>query len=74
MILPKEEQNVPQIDTGRCSGCGRCVAACLQRLITLETTGYRKHAVVTKAKLCTCCGACVTACPLDAITIQPFSP
>ncbi|NJD37591.1 MAG: 4Fe-4S dicluster domain-containing protein [Geobacter sp.] len=67
-MLPNAEQSVPQIDTGRCSGCGRCVAACPLRLITLETTGYRKHAVIINPDCCIRCKACVKACPLEAIT------
>lgn len=64
----------PFIDIVRCSGCGRCVAACPQRIITLETVGYRKHAVLTRPEHCTGCAACLNACPLGAIAMIPFSP
>lgn len=67
MILLKEEQNVPLIDVGRCSGCGRCVAVCPLRIITLKTSGYRKHAVITATERCTACGRCFLACPINVI-------
>ncbi len=73
-MIPPNGANAPQIDPGRCSGCGRCVAACLLRLITLSASGYRKHAVITRPQDCTGCSACTDACPLEAIRQPPFSP
>ncbi|MBJ6799470.1 4Fe-4S dicluster domain-containing protein [Geomonas propionica] len=58
----------PDIDAARCTGCGRCVAACPYRLITLEVAGFRKYAVVTKRGGCDGCLACLSACPVRAIT------
>ncbi len=69
-----QSKTTPVIDVARCSGCGRCVAACPQRIITLETASYRKHAVLTELKRCTGCAACRDACPLGAIAMAPFSP
>ena len=57
---------VPNIDVSRCSGCGRCVAACPPRLITLEVTGHRKVAALINADLCTKCGQCARSCLLNA--------
>lgn len=70
-ILPKA---TPTIAVARCSGCGRCVAACPERIITLEANGHRKQAVITAPERCTRCGACITACPLEAIAQPPFPP
>jgi len=65
--LKPDRQDIPKIDSTRCSGCGRCVAACPLRLITLEVSGFRKSAVLSNAELCTRCGLCVESCLLDAI-------
>jgi ferredoxin len=54
-------------DPERCSGCGRCVAACPEKLYTLEITNYRKHAINRNPAKCILCGKCVTACPLGII-------
>ncbi|WP_223922099.1 4Fe-4S binding protein [Geobacter sp. AOG2] len=59
------------VDVERCSGCGRCVAACLLRLITLEQRGYRKAALITSIEHCTRCGACIESCPIGALTATP---
>lgn len=67
-------QDVPVIDTARCSGCGRCVAACPERLISLEPHHYRKYALISRPEHCTRCGACLVACPLGAIHQTPFFP
>ncbi|MBV5350365.1 4Fe-4S binding protein [bacterium] len=67
------EKRPPTIDPVRCSGCGRCVAACPERLITLETRGHRKNAILVEQDHCILCGACSKACPLGAISQPPFS-
>jgi ferredoxin len=55
------------VDTERCTGCGRCVAACGERLFTLETTGYRKHAAMKSPERCSRCLKCVAECPVAAL-------
>jgi len=62
------QRNIPSIDITRCSGCGRCVAACPQRLITLDTISHRKTARITTPERCTCCGKCIESCPVQALT------
>lgn len=57
----------PTIDFLLCSGCGRCVAACPEKIITLETVGFRKNAVMVHPERCTSCGRCVIACPVAAL-------
>ncbi len=55
------------IDGGRCKGCGRCVAACPDRLLSLETKDGRKTVVLGRPERCDACGRCVTECPFEAI-------
>ncbi|HBA71015.1 MAG TPA: hypothetical protein DER40_09280 [Geobacter sp.] len=62
-------RRVPSVIAARCSGCGRCVAACLPKIITLETVGYRKNAVISSGEDCTGCGDCAASCPLDAVEL-----
>ena len=57
----------PTIEVTRCTGCGRCVAACCERLFTLETAGFRKHAHLKGGERCTLCGRCLEACPVGAL-------
>ncbi|WP_437178209.1 4Fe-4S dicluster domain-containing protein [Geomonas subterranea] len=57
-----------EIDVSRCTGCGRCVAACPKRLLTLEVAGYHKHALLTGWEKCDGCLACLPACPVRAIS------
>ena len=68
------ETEAPVINIKRCSGCGRCVAACPERIITLEPENHRKHAVITAPQQCTDCRACIAVCPIEAISPAPFSP
>ncbi|MDD2581207.1 MAG: 4Fe-4S binding protein [Desulfuromonadaceae bacterium] len=58
---------VPTVDLVLCSGCGRCVAACSAKLITLETARFHKNAVIRNPERCNCCGLCVKACPVAAL-------
>lgn len=56
-----------KVEQERCTGCGRCVAACDERLFTLEVSGFRKHAVLRFPERCTRCGKCVVQCPVGAL-------
>lgn len=62
----------PVIDTAICSGCGRCVAACPLRLISLEVSGFRKHAVLSNVRHCTGCRKCMQSCLLKAVRETVF--
>ena len=65
---------IPVINTERCTGCGRCVAACPPHVLWLETAradGFgSKHAVLHTPDGCTGCALCVPACPFDVISMQ----
>lgn len=65
---------VPAIDPARCTGCGRCVAACELHLLSLETLRWEKFAVLHDAPSCTGCNACTLRCPFDAIELRKPAP
>jgi len=58
---------VPVVNVSRCSGCGRCVAACPPKIITLDSIGYHKNAVIMLEERCAKCGSCIEGCPLGAL-------
>lgn len=55
---------MPWTDTARmqehCTGCGACVEACPERIIT---SGRGGHPVLDFSSPCTFCAACAEACP-----------
>jgi len=61
---------LPAIDPQRCTGCGRCVAACGPHLLSLEVVHWKKRAVLHGAQACTHCSACAVVCPFHAITMR----
>jgi NAD-dependent dihydropyrimidine dehydrogenase PreA subunit len=69
MAAMARAREIPLIDTARCSGCGRCIAACPLPLIAFETTAWRKTAVLQDADPCTGCGKCEARCPVGAIAM-----
>jgi ferredoxin len=60
----------PKVEVKRCTGCGRCVSACPEKLFTLEVAGYRKHAALRKGP-CGRCLKCLETCPVGALSILP---
>jgi formate hydrogenlyase subunit 6/NADH:ubiquinone oxidoreductase subunit I len=62
-----------RIEGALCKGCGRCVAACRQKILALETEGEmgmgKKTARAWEGN-CSGCGCCVDACPYGAIRKQ----
>jgi ferredoxin len=61
---------LPAIDTRRCTGCGRCVAACGLHLLSLETVRWEKFAVLHEPDRCTGCSLCAVICPFHAVTMR----
>jgi NAD-dependent dihydropyrimidine dehydrogenase PreA subunit len=60
---------VAQIDPARCSGCGRCLAACELRLLGFETRAWKKTTVLHDEDQCTGCNLCAARCPIGAIRL-----
>ncbi|MBI4864278.1 MAG: NADH-quinone oxidoreductase subunit NuoB [Candidatus Riflebacteria bacterium] len=66
--LPERFRGRPDVDPGRCDGCGSCVQACPARVIRMD-----RHADGSPRKLtldlagCIFCGDCAVACPAGAI-------
>jgi len=67
---PRRSQRLPDIDTQRCTGCGRCVAVCDPHLLSLEVVRWKKFAVLHEPKRCTRCSACAASCPFHAIAMR----
>jgi ferredoxin len=61
---------VPEVKSARCTGCGRCVAACPERLFSLEVFGFRKLSVLAAPERCSRCLKCRAACPVGALGRQ----
>jgi ferredoxin len=67
MVVKVVSESCPEVEISRCTGCGRCVSACPERLFTLEVSGYRKHALLRSPERCTLCLECLAACPVGAL-------
>ena len=71
MTARRPAPRLPEIDADRCTGCGRCVAACDPRALSLETRpDWRKSAVLHARDDCTGCSLCALRCPFDAIAMR----
>jgi ferredoxin len=52
-----------KIDSGKCTGCGKCISACPMEVIEI----HDGKAVISDG--CVECGVCVSVCPNGAITL-----
>ena len=59
--------NVPQVDSEKCTACGKCGQICQYGAIVCI-----KESVLTFEQLCHSCGGCFRICPDDAITPKPL--
>ena len=58
---------LPTIAPTRCTGCGRCVAACAAHVLSLHPLGWVKTAALDDAAHCTGCAQCKVVCPFGAV-------
>jgi electron transport complex protein RnfB len=74
-------ENLPLINSEKCTACGKCVAACPKQVIELALMSKavvischsRDKGIDVKKKCqvgCIACGICVRTCPVDAIKID----
>jgi len=54
-----------EIDTGRCTGCGRCVEVCPRGVLFLSES----KVTVSDRDLCIECGACESNCEFGAVRV-----
>ncbi|MDF1576712.1 MAG: ATP-binding protein [Bacteroidales bacterium] len=60
-------QEIPFIDTARCTFCRKCVEYCeFNAIVVIPPAGFAE----VNSSLCHSCGACLVACPVDAIYEQ----
>ena len=70
-MTPPAAPRLPVVDPDRCTGCGRCVAACGPRVLSLELRAdWRKSAVLHGRAGCTGCSLCAVRCPFGAIEMR----
>jgi NADH-quinone oxidoreductase subunit I len=69
--LPEGFHGKPNFDYDKCIACNQCVAACPNKVISLETENVDKKKIVKNydfdQQYCLFCGLCEEACPKDAI-------
>jgi len=65
---------LPALDTGDCTGCGKCVMACPVEALSLVSANDPAKPKRKRARLddsvCLGCGVCVPACPEENISLE----
>ncbi len=60
-------QEIPNIDTARCTFCRKCAEYCeFNAIVVIPPAEFAE----VNSSLCHSCGACLVACPSDAIRVQ----
>ncbi len=65
---------MPDIDTDKCSGCGRCVSVCPVNALSLvsanDPVNKKRKTVKIDESICLGCGVCVRVCGEKSITLE----
>ncbi len=60
-------KNLPVIEIGECTGCGKCVEVCPRHILVVEES----RAKATNTLECSLCKLCVDACEAGAMKVTP---
>ena len=66
---------LPEVDSGSCTGCGKCAEVCPVEAMGMVSAGDPRNAKRRKAKvdasICLGCGVCANVCPTKSISLIP---
>lgn len=65
-LVAKVKRLIITVDESRCTGCGRCVKACLTGALQM-VNGKSK---LVDERLCDGFGSCISACPYNALRLE----
>lgn len=64
--MAKVKRLIITVDESRCTGCGKCITACLTGALQMEN-GKSK---LVDERLCDGFGSCIVACPYNALRLE----